>query len=50
MFIAGFIAALIRRPTAKAPPRDAVYWRDRYIQYDEPRNSVSGRIKKLFRR
>jgi hypothetical protein len=50
VFIAGFIGALIRRPATKAEPRDAVYWRDRYIQYDDPGNSVSGRIKKLFRR
>jgi hypothetical protein len=37
LFIAGFIASLVKRPVVSrsaAPPSGGVFWRDRYIQYD----------------
>jgi hypothetical protein len=50
VFIAGFVGAFFRRPRPKAAPREGVFWRDRYIQYESQPHGTVGRIKRRLRR
>lgn len=56
MFLAAFFISFARgwpqapRRTGSAPPSEGVFWRDRYIRYDEPDGGAVTRIKRKFRR
>lgn len=54
MFLAAFFVSFARgwpkAPNAQSRPSAGVFWRDRYIRYDEPEQGPLARIKRKFRR
>ena len=54
MFFGAFLSGFLRRPkstaAAQPPPPSAVFWRDRYITYTDPKSNGWNKLRRRFGR